>query len=574
MAVVWCPDWPVVSWGVPLDEPAAVFVANRVVASSPAARSNGVALGQRRRDAQGRCPELAVLDRDLDREARLFEPVAAALDAITPRVEVAGPGLVGFPTRGPSRFFGGDRALAEKTMELVVPVLSRRVPVRVAMADGVFAARLAARATSKHSAIRVIDPGDTPAFLSQLPIATLEMPDLVDVFVRLGLTTLGSLAELSAADIVGRFGAEGRLAHRLAMGEDDHPPDLRRPAPDLAVTWNFEPPAEKIDRCAFAAKVLADELHHDLLSQGLSCTRIAIEAETEAGEQQMRLWRHQGAGGSGGLSAAALADRARWQLDGWLNQGENSRPSSGIVRLTLLPDEVVAASGRQLGLWGARNDRCEDVTRVVARLQALLGPDSVMVPEYRGGLGPSEQLRMVPAAVVDLAEERPATSRDWVTEPWPGHIPAPSPARTHPDSLPVELTDDRGGIVGVSGRGELSGAPRVLQHPGARPGAGQDSEQGLDQGQGRGLVRGLEKGSKQSLEQSSEQGPDLRYEPGRWPRRSRRVVQWAGPWTAEQRWWDPLTGRRRARLQVVLDDGSAHLLALEGQAWSVEATYD
>ena len=523
MVVVWCPDWPVVSWGVPLDEPAAVLVANRVVATSPAARASGVALGQRRRDAQGRCPELAVLDRDVDREARLFEPVAAALDAITPRVEVTGPGLVGFPTRGPSRFFGGDSALAEKTVELVKPVLARRVPVRVAIADGVFAARLAARAVQSEETIRIIEPGDTPRFLANLAITTLEMPEQTDVFVRLGLTTLGSLADLSAADIVGRFGRDGRIAHRLAQGEDDHPPDLRRPVPDLAATWMFEPPAEQVDRCAFAAKTLADELHHDLTSQGLSCTRVAIEVETETGERQLRLWRHQGA-----LSAAALADRARWQLDGWLNQGENSRPRSGIVRLTLMPDEVVAATGRQLGLWGARNDRSEDVTRVVARLQAVLGPDAVTVAEYRGGLGPAERLRMVPAAVVDLSEERLAASASWVKEPWPGRIPEPSPARIHPDPLPAELFDEHGKLIGVSGRGELSGSPTRIRYRSEFDG----------------------------------------------PYNDRTVSHWAGPWTAEQRWWDPLTQRRRARLQVVLEDNTAHLLALERQAWAVEASYD
>ena len=377
----------------------------------------------------------------------------------------------------------------------------------------------------------MIEPGHTPAFLADLPIATLDMPELTEVFVRLGLTTLGSLAELSAADIVGRFGRDGLLAHRLARGEDDHPPDLRRPAPDLAVTWVFEPPADVIERCAFAAKALADELHHDLASQGLSCTRVAIEAETEAGERQMRLWRDQGA-----LSAAALADRARWQLDGWLNQGENSRPSSGIARLTLLPDEVVAASGRQLGLWGSRNDRCDDVTRVVARLQAMLGPDAVTVPEYRGGVGPGEQLRMVPAAVIDLAEERPATSRRWIDEPWPGRIPPPSPACVHPDPLPVALVDGQGRAIGVSGRGELIGKPDALH--------GLPDRATGDQGSA---------GRRSAV---------------------RRIVSWAGPWPAEQRWWDPLTSRRRARLQVVLDDRSAHLLALERQVWSVEATYD
>ncbi len=53
----------------------------------------------------------------------------------------------------------------------------------------------------------------------------------------------------------------------------------------------------------------------------------------------------------------------------------------------------------------------------------------------------------------------------------------------------------------------------------------------------------------------------------------RTVTRWAGPWPAEQRWWDPLTGRRRARLQVILDDHSAHLLVVERGRWWVEASY-
>jgi protein ImuB len=55
---------------------------------------------------------------------------------------------------------------------------------------------------------------------------------------------------------------------------------------------------------------------------------------------------------------------------------------------------------------------------------------------------------------------------------------------------------------------------------------------------------------------------------------ARAVVAWAGPWPLEERWWDPATAHRRARLQVVCDDGGAHLLVLERGSWSVEATYD
>ncbi len=549
MVAVWCPDWPVVAWGVPPTEPVAVLVANRVVATSAPARADGVAVGQRRREAQGRCPELALLDRDEGREARLFEPVVAALDAITPRIEITGPGLVGFPARGPSRFFGGDRPMADAVAECVAPVMPRiggsRAVSRVAVADGVFTARLAARSRPRYDGGGdrryedgedkgagsgdcrpglgrrepvIIEPGESARFLAPLSIANLDMPELTEVLVRLGIDTLGRLAALSTADVIGRFGRHGQLAHRLARGEDDHPPDLRQPAADLAVTWTFEPPAERIEQCAFVIKTLADELLNALGVRGLSCTRVAIEAETETGERHLRLWRHQGS-----LSSAAVADRARWQLDGWLNQAEHARPRSGIARLTIVPDEVVAATGRQLGLWGGVGHRADEVTRVVARLQAMLGADAVCVPEYRGGLTASEQVRPVPAAAVDLTEPRLAARPDWVTQPWPGRIPPPSPIKVHPDPVPVEVTDDRTRPVGVSGRGELTAAPSRLR---------------------------------------IDSGP------------VRAVTAWAGPWPAEQRWWDPLTRRRRARLQVVTDDGSAHLLMVEYGQWFVEATYD
>ena len=514
MAVVWCPDWPVVSWGIPLDEPAIVTVANRVVATSPAARADGVRLGQRRRDAQSRCPDVAVLERDAAREARLFEPVVATLEALTPRIEVSGPGLVGFPTRGPSRFFGGDEALADQMRSVVEPILARRGEARIGIADGVFAARLAARSRRARHDPLIIAPGESESFLADITIETLDLPELTDVLIRLGLNTLGDLAALPTGDVVGRFGQPGRLAHRLAQGEDDYPPDLRRPAPDLAVTWQFDPPADRIESCAFVAKMLAEELHNHLLSDGLACIRVAIEVETENGDVHARLWRHEGA-----LSAAAIADRTRWQLDGWLRQQTNR---SGLVRLTLIPDEVVAATGRQLGFWGTRNERADDVTRAVARLQTMLGPEAVSVPEHRGGMSPAERIALVPAAAVDLSAERPAADADWIAEPWPGHIPAPAPARLALDPLPIDVLDNQGLPVGVDGRGEITAAPALV-----RTSAG-----------------------------------------------TRAITGWAGPWPADQRWWDPLTHRRRARLQVTLDDGSAHLLTVEHREWSIEATYD
>ncbi|HWJ96840.1 MAG TPA: hypothetical protein VNQ33_01705, partial [Acidimicrobiales bacterium] len=57
-------------------------------------------------------------------------------------------------------------------------------------------------------------------------------------------------------------------------------------------------------------------------------------------------------------------------------------------------------------------------------------------------------------------------------------------------------------------------------------------------------------------------------------RRPVRLTAWAGPWPVDERWWDPARHRRRARFQVVDQEGAAHLLAVEAGRWWREATYD
>jgi protein ImuB len=523
--VVRCADWPVVAAGVPLDEPAAVFHANRVVATSPAARDHDIALHQRRREAQSRCPALLVLDHDPARDARVFEPIVATLDALTPRVEITLPGQVAFPTRGPSRFFGGDDALVAKAQSLVSSAVvesiasgsnRRRIDpdVRVGIADGPFAAALAAEAARPTA---VVPPGETPAFLAGLPAATLDRPELVDVLDRLGLRTLGALAALPERDVLARFGWEGRAAWRLAGGLDERPPALAPPPADLTVSVELDPPADTVAPAAFLARGLAEELHDRLWARGSACTRVVIGAETEHGEHLERVWRAEGT-----LTAAAIADRLRWQLDGWLQGSARHRPTAGISRLWLTPDEVVPAGGRQLGFWGSDAATVDRASRAVARVQGLLGVGSVAVPEWRGSRDPATQIALVAAEAVDLTAERPGAHRDRVEGPWPGRLPIPSPAWVHGEPVDADVLDAVGERVLVSGRGALSAPPVQVSVAG-----------------------------------------------GPWA----DILDWAGPWPLEERWWDTAR-RRRARLQLVTQDGQARLLTLESGRWRVEATYD
>ncbi len=457
---------------------------------------------------------LVVLDHDPARDARAFESVAAALDAITPRVELKAPGQVAFPTRGPSRFFGGDEALAARVLAVIAAVLPEG-SCQVGIADGPFAATLAAEAAAPS---RVIAPGGTPAFLAPLPIVVLDRPNLVDVLGRLGLRTLGALAALPARDVLARFGADGLLAWRLASGLDDQPLATMPPPADLTVRAELDPPAVTVAPAAFLARGLAEELHQRLWAKGSACTRVVIGAETEHGERLERMWRAEGA-----LTAGAIADRLRWQLDGWLQGSSRHRPTAGISRLWLTPDEVVPAGGRQLGFWGSDAALADRASRAVARVQGLLGVGSVVVPEWRGSRDPATEIALVEAEAIDLTLERAGAHRARVVSPWPGKLPRPAPARIHVAPTLAAVVNAEGQPVAVSGRGELSAPPALLSVAG-----------------------------------------------GSWV----EVIAWAGPWPLEERWWDSASGRRRARLQVVTADGQARLVVLEQGRWHVDATYD
>ncbi|SFW70425.1 DNA polymerase Y family protein [Amycolatopsis australiensis] len=450
LLVLWCPDWPVVAAGAAAGTspllPAAVFSGNRVVACSASARRQGVRRGMRRRDAQSRCPDLVVHQHDPDRDARLFEPVAAAVESQAVGVEVVRPGVVAVPVGGAAGYFGGEEALAE----LLIDQVETRAGVecQVGIADGLFAAVLAARRAA------LVPPGDTPRFLAPLPIGELDQPgddrgELVGLLRRLGLATLGAFAALAERDVAGRFPKDAVLAHRLARGLAERPPLRRALPPDLTVTQTFDEPLRRIDEAAFVAKTLGERFFAVLANHGLACTRLAIVAVTEAGEERVRVWRC-----AEPLTARSTADRVRWQCEGWLTARD--RPTSGIVRLRLDPEEVVGGQALQLqlGSMGRDADAAERAGRALVRIQGLLGPEAVVTPLLDGGRGPAERVRLVP-----WGEPRRPVAED---RPWPGRLPPPSPIRVPPRPPAASVLDAVGDVVRCTGRGELSYPPATV----------------------------------------------------------------------------------------------------------------
>jgi len=219
------------------------------------------------------------------------------------------------------------------------------------------------------------------------------------------------------------------------------------------------------------------------------------------------------------LTEDATADRVRWQLDGWLTHRRDLAPTGPITVLRLRPVEVVSAAALQLPLWGSSGDeRRLRARRALVRVQGLLGPEAVQVPVLNGGRGPAERI-----AFMALGDE--LVPRDDPDAPWPGQLPDPAPAVLLDE--PIDLVDLQGDSVRVTERGMFSADPVRL--------AGSD-------------YRGV-------------------------------LSWWAGPWSVDERWWDPDRAKgHTARVQVLLDGadgvGQALLLCYRQRRWYLEGVYE
>ena len=137
----------------------------------------------------------------------------------------------------------------------------------------------------------------------------------------------------------------------------------------------------------------------------------------------------------------------------------------------------------------------------------------------QGGLppGPRSRRRRLPAH----RSPRPSPVRE-PPPSWPGRLPAPSPATVPPTPLPALVHDTAGEPVRLVGPDLLAAPPARVTVDGRAPAA---------------------------------------------------VVGWSGPWPVWARWWSP-EATPSARMQVVLDDGTALLLIARESRWWVAGVYD
>ena len=220
---------------------------------SAAAEAFGVVAGMRLGEALVRCPELRLVPPDPDGARALWSDVLDRLERTGAAVESDRAGIAFFSTSGLEGIHGGDLS--------GVIAATRRVlggSARLGAAPSRFSAYAAAlqvrtrrrrnrprpSAVSAEVGSRGPSSGAFPAgaavvpshavgdFLAPLPVSLLrvrpELQALPEVLERLGIGTLGEVAELPSRAMAERFGHPGLLALDLARGRDT-PLEPRRP---------------------------------------------------------------------------------------------------------------------------------------------------------------------------------------------------------------------------------------------------------------------------------------------------------------------------------------------------------
>jgi len=348
--------------------------------ASGAAEAFGIRPGMPIPEALGRCPRLILHPPDPGRTASGWERVIRRLESIGAAVESNRPGEAFFAVDG-LRGIWGPRS------EDVLARAGRAIgaPARVAGAPNRFCARAAAtmarsRGRGRGASIRVVAAGGEREFLAPLPTRLLDRAlrdrmapagrddpaagRLVATLERLGVKTLGDLAELPRVAIADRFGRLGLQAQDLARGHDA-PLEPRTPHEDLVQAIGL-PEAASGPQLERALEVLIERLLGDPRRQGRAIRALSLEARLAGGGS----WSATAVL----RSASAAPERLRLAIAPKL--GTLAAPATALA-LRAVDTDPVGGAQPTLG-EDPRERRRERLAEAVRQVRAAAGRDAVL----------------------------------------------------------------------------------------------------------------------------------------------------------------------------------------------------
>ena len=258
-----------------------------VAAASYEARRYGVFSAMPSAVARRRCPHAVFLPGDHELYARVSAEVHEVFGQFTPLVEGLALDEAFLDLTGGRRLFGSGAAAGHAIRAAIAERLE--LSCSVGVASNKFLAKLASKAAKPVASaagvrpgpgVVEVEPGSELAFLHPLPVKALwgVGPATFERLQRLGVETVGDLARLGEAAVVGTLGAaSGRHLYRLANGLDDRPIEPDRGMKSIGHEETY--PYDLYDRADLHTQVvrLADAVASRLRHQGVGARTITLK---------------------------------------------------------------------------------------------------------------------------------------------------------------------------------------------------------------------------------------------------------------------------------------------------------
>ena len=258
--------------------------------TSGAAEALGVRAGMRLAEGLSRCPALVLVPADPVRAEAAWERSLQQLEAIGAAVEPSRPGEAFFATEPLRPVCGGPEAVLARARRAL------GAPARLGAGPNRLSANAAAMRMRARRPPFIVSERAARNLVARLPVSSLhgrltdprrtgrtredksrvEEITCVDSLERLGVRTLGELAELPAAAVADRFGEPGLRALRLARGVDE-PLRPRRPHEEIECGLGL-PEAASGQQLAHALGLLIERLLAHPRRRGRTIRRLRLEA--------------------------------------------------------------------------------------------------------------------------------------------------------------------------------------------------------------------------------------------------------------------------------------------------------
>jgi len=345
--------------------------AARIIASSRRARRAGIHRGMSLAQARALLPKITVRARDAACERAAQHSLLEISEALSPRVEDAGQGVVYLDAAGLERHWPQERELG---VALIRAAERAGLSVRVGIAGSKLAARVAAEQAESPT---LVPAGDEARFLSPLPLSRLlAEARILERLESWGIQSIGQFADLPKNEITSRFGDVGQRLHRQARGLDSHPLVPHSPPVTFDEGMDLEWPLTSLEPFLFVARAALERLCGRMERRGLACLRLETSLHLEPDgthERSVELPTPT-------RDIKTLLTLIKLDL-------ETNPPGASVIGFTLRghPDRPREA---QLTLFGPTALSPDRLATTLARLFTLLGPDGLGSPQLSSGHRP------------------------------------------------------------------------------------------------------------------------------------------------------------------------------------------